>query len=422
MNYRVFFDIPDNERKHIKGSSPILLDKLIEELKGADKVQISAFLYNNPVLQVALENMAKEGCQVKIFSLPLQGYDTRESRYIYYNNFRNYINASKYEYAVKVYERVINTPNMDLKIFPHTYIWAKQKTSRGNDLYSLHNKSIFAEFPNKKAKCITTSCNFAIGDPRHSENLLVVEDCSSTTNMFKTYFELMEKHSLFWSSYIKELQKNELSDIEYIVKPTNLQDTFRDCYFTAPFIKYDGIGSNHYVQKSIIDFISDAKEKVHICSQHFSDIDSFDKNALSIVEKLKELASKNPKMDIKILKQTRASHQEQPTRTQRTEDALNMFENIKIKFWSPIIHDKFIIVDSKIMVSSANYTSTNYAWAENHTMKYQLLDVNKKIREEIVVKNTFSEINSFHFINEKSVTALYEQHFYKLWNKSTLIM
>ena len=44
VRFRAYFDIPTNCcKKHFKGSSPKLTDKLVEEMKGAKKVSISFF-------------------------------------------------------------------------------------------------------------------------------------------------------------------------------------------------------------------------------------------------------------------------------------------------------------------------------------------------------------------------------------------
>jgi phosphatidylserine/phosphatidylglycerophosphate/cardiolipin synthase-like enzyme len=412
MIYRTYFDIPNDNRKHIKGSSPNLTKNFIEEIQGAKNIYISFFLFNNPIIQKELEKLSEQGCKIKIYSLPLQGYDNR-SKVIYYKNFTKTISTSKHEYAEKIYKRIRKNKNMELKIFPHTYVWFKQKFSRGKEAYSLHNKSVLAEFENDVIKCISSSCNFALGDPRHTENMLVVENCYNTISMFKTYFKLIDKYSLTVEDY-EDFSKTSY-DFEYIIQPMDLKDTYNSCYFSAPFIKYNGLGSNHYIQKIIIDLISNAKDRIFICAQHISDIDSFDKNALSIVDAIKGVIDKNPEIEIKLLKQTRSTNQVQGARTYATELLFNAFNNVEQKYWSPVIHDKFVIVDKKVLVSTSNFTSTQFAWSENHPMKYEVNGENR------VVMNTFSEVNSFHFIENISVTESYESHFKGIWEKASYL-
>lgn len=414
MVYRSYFDIPSNNKAHFKGSSPLLLDKLIEELQGAKSIHISFFLFNNEFLQEELERLSENGCEVNIYSLPLGGY-TKKTVEIYKDNLEESFSSSKYEYANKIYRRIAKKTNISLNIFPHTYIWYKQKYSRGDQPYSLHNKSILARFSDGSYKCISSSCNFALGDPPHSENFLVVENCINTIRMFGAYFKNLRKHSMPQDEYVEHSKK--YGDFQYIVKNSvNLKDIFHNCYFTAPFIKYEGIGSNHYVQRRIIDLLSQAKNKIYICSQHFSDFKSFDRESLSIVKEIRKIKILNPKIEIKILKQTRSSDLEQGYRTKETEVFLSKSEGIEQKYWKPVIHDKFMVIDDQLIVTTANFTSTQFAWKENHEMEYKLSG-----NESEIYKNTFSEINSFHFVNDVRTVSAYEGHFNNLWNKAEYI-
>jgi hypothetical protein len=88
-----------------------------------------------------------------------------------------------------------------------------------------------------------------------------------------------------------------------------LTHNFRDCYYSAPFITYNRQGSNHFVQDKIIDFMKSVKQRIHICSQYFMDVNPFDKAAKSVLTSLGELAHLNTSMLIRVLKQTRASNQ-----------------------------------------------------------------------------------------------------------------
>jgi hypothetical protein len=412
LTYKTYNNIPKELwKKHIKGSAPILLNHLVEELKGAKKISVSFFLYNNPYLHTFIEKMAEEGCEINIYSIPLNGYDER-MKDLYKSNyaFKDKVNTSKFEYAEKVYNRVINgNGNINLKIFPHTYIWNKQKFSRGSNLYSLHNKSILAEFEDG-VKCISSSCNFALGDPPHSDNFLIIKGSSNTEKIFKDYFLILDRISLPINNYLN--LSNNHYDFEYVVKPVNLIDTYITDYFTAPFIKYDGMGSNHYIQKKIIEFIQSAQKRIFICSQHFSDIDSFDNNADSLVEQLKNI---DRNVDIKVLKQTRAHNQAQGWRTAKTEKTLKNCSNVSQRYWNPIIHDKFIIVDDKMLVTTGNFTPTQFAWKENREMTYVVDE------KPFKVINTFSEVNSYHFLEDKEVVNEYLSHFYALWDKSEII-
>lgn len=414
MVYRACFEIPQTDKKHFKGSAPNLLMELVEELRGAVEIKLSLFLYNNPYLHSKLEDFANHGCKITVYSIPLNGYDPKRVL-IFKNNYQDSFWSSKKEYAQKIYSRIeAGIPNFELRIFPHTYIWVRQKFSRGNELYSLHNKSMLARFPDGTTKCISSSCNFAFGDPQHSENYLVVENDRNTTLMFETYFQLLEQHSLSQDEYRGFSAK--CYDIEYIVNSINLKDEFFSCYFTAPFIKYENVGSNHYVQKKIIDFIRTAEQRIYTCSQHFSDYESFDPCAKSIVRAIIDTATER-QLELKVLKQTRQQHQKQGARTTSAESILGQIKNAEQRFLSPIIHDKFIIVDNKILITTANFTSTQFAWAEGHQMAYFVVPENKNY----IIQNTFSEVNSFHFVEDIDLVNCYLLHFNKLWHMANKI-
>jgi len=416
LNYRAYFDIPKETKfKNIKGSSPYLLENLIKELKDAIDIKISFFLYNNPFFHSELEQLSSKGCLVKIYSIPLNGY-TKQSVEIYNPIKDRSFYSSKYQYAEKIYKRIEKKlfPNIELKVFPHTYVWHKQFFSRGKEAYSLHNKSLIAKMKNGDTKCISLSSNLAFADPPHSDNFLVVENEKFSTNMFEKYFDLLSKSSLSLSDY--EKFSSSKYDFEYQIQPSDLNHTqFDGCYYTAPFITYNGQGSNHFVQDKIINFIKSAKEKIYICSQHFMDIDPFDKMAKSIVHSLGELSSNNQSVDIKILKQTRSTNQAQGKRTHLAEEYLKIIKNVEQRYLSPTIHDKFIIVDNKIIITTANITPTQFAWDFPHKMKYQL-------DEQVhIIENCFSEVNSFHFIKDAELTESYKIHFKNLWSISNRI-
>jgi hypothetical protein len=144
LAYRAYFEIPESSnRKDMRGSSPKLLYNLLDELEDCVEINLSFFLYNNPYLHEKLEHLSENGASIKIYSIPLNGY-TKQKVTIYNTLKQREFISSKYEYAEKIYNRIKSrvSPNIELKLFPHTYVWTKQLFSRGKEAYSLHNKSI----------------------------------------------------------------------------------------------------------------------------------------------------------------------------------------------------------------------------------------------------------------------------------------
>lgn len=80
-------------------------------------------------------------------------------------------------------------------------MWYKQLFYPGKEAYSLHNKSVLVEMKDGRTKCISLSSNLAFVDPPHSDNFLVVENEQYTTNMFRAYFDLLNRHSLSITDY-----------------------------------------------------------------------------------------------------------------------------------------------------------------------------------------------------------------------------
>jgi len=71
------------------------------------------------------------------------------------------------------------------------------------------------------------------------------------------------------------------------------------------------------------------------------------------------------------------------------------------------------------MVCTANLTSTQFAWAEGKEMEYCV--TKNEIERNYKAESTFSEINSFHFIDDKAVAENYFNHFNALWSKACII-
>ncbi|MFP3919908.1 hypothetical protein U5N28_19060, partial [Lysinibacillus telephonicus] len=220
-NYKAYFEIPEKKekRKFVKGSAPHLLDILLTELRGASEIEVSFFLYNNPHLHKFFEEESGKGCKITVITIPIAGYDSKLVR-INANQLQS-IDTSKRIYAEKILKRVQDgLSSIELRYYPHTNVWYRQETSRGSDSYALHNKSILAKFPDGNIKCISSSCNFALGDPLHSENILIVENCEYTTKMFTKYMELLRNNSLNIIEYYKFREHNQ--DFQFVTKPINL--------------------------------------------------------------------------------------------------------------------------------------------------------------------------------------------------------
>lgn len=404
MAFRAYCRIPKNSsKKYVDGSVPELLDDLIKELSGAEEIFIAFYLFNNERLADFLIREAERGCKVTIISLPLNGYSDKQTMIHDIDK-----KLSPREMAEKVYERLSNAKNITLFVFPHMYTWYGALYVGGNASYSFHIKALFARFGNS-TKCFISSGNFLTGDPPHSDSITVAENEPKMAETYNKFFEDIIKKSVEIETY-KSKFKNPLSDFVYVggyplieVSNNNLPT-----FFTTPFYKINGQGSNHYASKRLIDLINDANERILICAQHFHDIISFDPNAKTIIGALKRKMESDPKIKVRVLKQLSHSGLADKRRAAITETLFQFVLKVPQRF-NKLVHDKFIIVDDKIAITTANYTPTQFAWGER--------DMESKYDGSTYYKvDIFSEVNAFMILgNAPEVVAAYEKHFEKLW-------
>ena len=411
MDVRAYCRIPKYLKKSVRakeGSCPELLYDLFSELEGASEIHIAAYLFNNPTYFNFLSGLAKKGCKVFITSLPIRGYSDKELKVEGYEK-----KVSGRSLAEEVYNAINETENMELFIFPHQYSWYGALYAGGGASYSFHVKSIFAKFPENKNKCILSSGNFMVSDPPHSENMIVIENNPEYESVYSMFFNELEKLAIPF----KDFQNNysEYKDeflYQFSDKIVDLPSKgFKNCFFTAPFYCYDGKGSNHFAGDRIIELISNAKKRVWICAQHFHDLVSFDTERETIIGAIYKKYLDCPDLEFRFLKQVPHSSLADKRRAAIAE-TLFQFEIKAEQRYNNLIHDKFIIVDDTLIVSTANYTSTQFAYGKRR-MEY------KEGKDKFRKDDIFSEVNGFIILNNcpKKVMRTYEQHFNALWNQ-----
>ena len=82
-----------------------------------------------------------------------------------------------------------------------------------------------------------------------------------------------------------------------------------------------------------------------------------------------------------------------------------------------LVHDKFIIVDNTLIVSTANYTASQFAYG---VRKMDYLDENKVKHRKV---DNFSEVNAFVVLPAANNLILdqYIEHFNNLWDTGETI-
>jgi len=408
MSYKCSCRIPEKASgRYPEGSCPELLQDLMDALSSAEKLQIAFYLFNNRIFFDHIMGLAKAGAEVDIVSLPLDAYRDKP---VTVNGVEG--KWSKRGEAEKVYGMAEKAKNVRLMIYPHMYYWYGAKYAGGNPSYSFHVKAIRSVQEGGMTRNIVSSGNLAVCDPPHSENILVAENEREVDRVFEAFFDDLIERSISIEDY-----KTEYTDPDanfMFIGGKDVKDLERKhlekAFFTAPFYKVGGQGSNHYASKRIIDLIKNAKERILLCAQHFHDLQSFDPNATTIFSAIEEKKRDNPEIEVKLLKQVPHSSLADKRRAALAESFFKYRLDAPQRF-NRMVHDKFILVDDRLAcISSSNYTPTQFAWSENWKMTL-------KDGEETYEKtDTFSEVNAFIMLDgESEVVGEYETHFNRLW-------
>jgi len=410
MSIRAYCRIPKNANRSMKakeGSCPELLYDLFSELEGAEEIHIAAYLFNNPIYYDFLSGLARKGCKIKITSLPLRGYTDKDT---WVEGYTEKISAQ--QVAKRIYNKVNSTRNMEIEIFPHLYVWYGALYADGGASYSFHVKAIYAKFPKSENKCIISSGNFMLADAFHSDNLLVLEGIPKYEMAFRTFFSDLEKYSIPYNKFC--LKFKSYSDeflYAFTGREINLRKSkFKDCFFTSPFYLYNGEGSNHYAGNRIIKLIGKSSDRIWICAQHFHDIVSYDTERETIIKTLYDKYNSNPQVHFRFLKQVPHTSLADKRRAGIAETLFQFVMQAEQRY-NKLVHDKFMIIDDTLLVSTGNYTTTQFAFG---IRKMDFKKGNHKISKE----DNFSEVNGFAIIPSCPKTGLkkYEKHFNSLWD------
>lgn len=418
MPFRAHCRIPplkSHTTRSREGSCPELLYDYIRELEGASEIHIAAYLFNNVILLEALEQLAKMGCKITITTLPPNGYKDKKLKVEGYDT-----KVSAQELAEACFKKILKTKCISLKFYPHQYMWYGALYAGGGASYSFHIKSALAIFPDGGNKCMLGSGNFMVSDPCHSDNFLVIENEDEYYNQFSQFYSDLERLAISANSFHNKCPSMR-EEFLYGFKDKGLNITpekNQKCFFSAPFYSYGQRGSNHYAGDRIIDFISRARKRVWICAQHFHDLLSFDPDRRTIISELYRLSNGNKDIDFRFLKQVPHSSLADKRRAGIAE-CLFQFEMQSQQRTNPLVHDKFILADNKLLVSTGNFTPSQFAFGLRK-MKYEAILNGKKVKDEKL--DIFSEVNAYALVQRSpAVVKKYESHFKRLWDNAAPI-
>ena len=415
MSIRAYCRIPEirkNSHRSKEGSCPQLLYDYIDELKYASEIHIAIYLFNNEILLDALEKLAAEGCKVHITTLPPNGYSEKKLKV---EGFQEKISGR--DLAVACYSRIKKNKLIRLKFFPHQYMWYGALYAGGGASYSFHIKVAFVKFKKRRTKCFIGSGNFMVTDPDHSDNYVIIENEKEYTQAFEKFFLDLEKYSIDATKFPKKCptMKEEFlytfSGNEISLNPSSYQN----CFFAAPFYLYGTQGSNHFAGNRIISLINKAKKRIWICSQHFHDLISFDPARETIIGELYKKTKLKNKINFKFLKQVPHSSLADKRRAGIAETLFQFVMQADQRV-NRLVHDKFMIIDNILLVSTGNFTPSQFAFGQRK-MTYEESLKGKKIK--IKKDDNFSEVNGYViFKKNASLLKKFEKHFLTLWDLS----
>jgi len=451
VSFKVYKNIPPMSREGYKvGSNQAIYnairDEIEEKMNRIAEVHLALYLFNNENLFNLLQEISSYA-PVTVISTPLSAYDSRK------------IGLAKVIYG-KVAEKCKSTTSKDsfrLLIYPHMYVWYKAGYAELGASYSLHIKAGYIAYKDGSNKLLLTSCNMAPGDPPHSETAIIIDDSTGKSHYsegFKKFFQEMEKSAVPWCSY-NEYTHNLQEDLKavfafsFIGKHTLTdwnEDFVNYAFFTGPFISIRGRGSTHYAREKIIELIRSAKRRVLVCAQHVHDIAPFNGyDGLTLISALALKKSKDQEIDIRVLKQVSSRGLEDKRRASFVECHLD-YAGVEQRA-NRLVHDKFIVADDTVAITTSNFTATQFAWGERD-MKLSLKispDEVKKVVESalslyghpkhlvrvepvrskklgskstsrVVKKDIFAEVNGFIIIRDKQLADELASYFDELWN------
>lgn len=429
------------------GSNKEIYQDIIKEIDANSskikEIYLALYLFNNQYLYNKLLDLAKKGIKIIVFTIPLSGYDRR-----------------KIAYAKKIYFDAIDKNNFKIKIYPHMYIWYGARYAGGGAGYSFHIKAGMITYKNDSNKVFLCSGNLAQGDPTHTESVIFIEGSGYNPyfNSFKKFFFDLDLRAIELEEYLN-MQKdavgrgsdvmNKAFDFSYIggKKVIDLKhDGVKVCFFSAPFYKINGTGSNHYLRNFISNLILNAKDRIILCAQHIHDISPFDNYSEStLIKSLCYKKETQKDVEIKVLKQVASPGLADPRRAAFVEAHL-YYAEISQRI-NKLIHDKFIIIDDFLFFSTSNFTTTNLAYgerkmeyitdAEDESEVERLIKTAKKFfriqpdklekyttkprklgkKPKIKIKklDIFSEVNGFLLVKNKELSNHFYSYFMELW-------
>lgn len=368
----LFFSRHSQDRRFYNyGSSKELLHSFFDfidaERGNIVEINLCLYLYNNEILHNKMKELAEEGVSVNVISIPLEGYDSSNPQDIRepINNTVQYHGETKYSLAEKVYNDIIdfNNSKYSLYVFGHTYVRSSRMRNfaRGTLPYSLHTKSLFIRLRDGRTITGLTSSNLAVRDASKDELMILIEDTPDSRRSSELFFRTLIENSTAVTDW-----ENPYPNFCYHMNCTDAV-FYGANYFAAPFFHNSPIR----IDEKISEIIETARDRIYICAEHlaayhYRDMHgNFQPGLFSVVfQKGRE------GIPVRCLSQTYVDA-EGDSHGQRSPENTGMFRQLIrqidqldqcVYAVNKNVHAKFIVVDNTAVISTANYTPTEFIY------------------------------------------------------------
>lgn len=377
---KLLFQFGEKEAYTDLGCSPVFLDEFCTWLQtNASRiasVDIALYLFNNLELYNTLETINQEGCRITIYSIPLEGYD-KSAGDVFNHETSSLSNVSKYDLAKYIYNKlyVVSNETLSLRIVPHIFLRSQRikPFSRGTAPYSLHCKTACVQFKDGRVFSIITSSNMAVRDAKKHEVAVLSLLNHAEAQSARDFFDGLYQHSIPIGDFVNT---REYTNHRAIIRPTPQKTRLM---YVAPFYQ----DSAFIFEDNICTVIKKATKRIVVCAQHISAYQYYYPKRFATPSSkysntnfrpgfLSEVLQKSKEgISVTFLSQTYsdAAGDHNCPRPENRKAFIKFVEEAKKTscsyYQSGHVHCKFIVADDIVIVTTCNFTPTQFIYLPN---------------------------------------------------------
>jgi len=427
--YRLLLDGPDfydhPRLRFYDGSNLRIVQALSSYLFEHDEqistIDCALFLFSTPLLARTLKQLSEQGIRIRVVSTPLDSYHKAKISLADKDGEM----LSKHDIATRIYTYFAKPSNLELRIFPHVFVRSPsyRQFERGSAPYSLHTKSIWVNFKNGKTVEILTSCNMSGADEIKDELLLIIERDAMPIKQQAMFFETL------WDASVND--KSDFDIFHYKIQVQRTPAIDNESFFSAPFFS----GSNREAEAICQKIIEGAELSIDISAEHIA-AGSYSVNS-NFADPPKSgwltypclsnslCTARDNDVLIRFLSQTGADPDREwrgmrvPENRRQFEEFISFVRNEKLGSYTAqnSNHMKFIVADSKVLISTSNFTPTSFAYLPNVSISKFQWDANRSyngIHSEIGHWVTFEDENISNALRERMLSVTSRTDAFKL--------